>query len=229
MTLCNMTITKNILHPPFFRFHNTNSTYSVHLICTSTCVSCKQLPVLFLSRVCWQYFSILRTFPGVVWQVHHTAICIKAGSQSKAYHNKDEMAEKTAILLWLIVYVISTLVLVTVEAAYKFYSIISPRRNMEADDDVDTDYRKYYATWCHAMIPHPQNILTRWRRSWPETRIRGLHVHVLKGSLHLRPFHRAYFENMTSCRGFFLQSSWCDFWGNKRAVHIREEKPDKQK
>lgn len=53
---------------------------------------------------------------------------------------------------------------------------VSPRRNMEADDDVDTDYRKYYATWCHAMIPHPQNILTRWRRSWPETRIRGLHV-----------------------------------------------------
>lgn len=123
MTLCNMTITKNILHPPLFRFHNTNSTYSVHLICTSTCVSCKQLPVLFLSRVCWQYFSILRTFPGVVWQVHHTAICIKAGSQSKAFHNKDEMAEKTAILLWLIVYVISTLVLVTVEAAYKLYSI----------------------------------------------------------------------------------------------------------
>lgn len=125
MTLCNMTITKNILHPPLFRFHidNTNSTYSVHLICTSTCVSCKQLPVLFLSRVCWQYFSILRTFPGVVWQVHHTAICIKAGSQSKAFHNKDEMAEKTAILLWLIVYVMSTFVLVTVEAVYKLYSI----------------------------------------------------------------------------------------------------------
>lgn len=123
MTLCNMTITKNILHPPLFGFHNTNSTYSVHLICTSTCVSCKQLPVLFLSRVCWQYFSILRTFPGVVWQVHHTAICIKAGSQSKAFHNKDEMAEKTAILLWLIVYVMSTFVLVTVEAVYKLYSI----------------------------------------------------------------------------------------------------------
>lgn len=27
---------------------------------------------------------------------------------------------------------------------------VSPRRNMEADDDVDNDYRKYYATWCHA-------------------------------------------------------------------------------
>lgn len=118
-----MTISKNILHPPFFRFHNANSTYSVHLIFTSTCVSCKQLPVFILSRVCWQYFSILRTFPGVVWQVHQTAICIKAGSQSKAFHNKDEMAEKTAILFWLMVYVISTLVLVTVEAVYKIYSI----------------------------------------------------------------------------------------------------------
>lgn len=32
-------------------------------------------------------------------------------------------------------------------------------------------------------------------------------VHVLKGSLHLRPFHRAYFENMTSCRGFFYNQA----------------------
>lgn len=55
--------------------------------------------------------------------MHQTAICIKAGSQSKAFHNKDEMAEKTAILFWLMVYVISTLVLVTVEAVYKIYSI----------------------------------------------------------------------------------------------------------
>lgn len=81
---------------------------------------------------------------------------------------------------------------------------VSPRRNMEADDDVDNDYRKYYATWCHAChdttpSKHTHKIETLLTR----TRIRGLHVHVLKGSLHLRPFHRAYFENMTSCRVFF--------------------------
>lgn len=33
---------------------------------------------------------------------------------------------------------------------------VSPRRDMEADDDVDTDCRKYYATWCQAMKPHPK-------------------------------------------------------------------------
>lgn len=227
-----MTITKNILHPPLFRFHNTNSTYSVHLICTSTCVSCKQLPVLFLSRVCWQYFSILRTFPGVVWQVHHTAICIKAGSQSKAFHNKDEMAEKTAILLWLIVYVISTFVLVTVEAVYKLYSIISPRRNMEADDDVDNDYRKYYATWCHAChdttpSKHTHKMETLLTRDPDKGSTCTMYMcskgHFISDRfiVHIsRTWHRV---------GVFLQSSWCDFWGNKRAVHIREEKPDKQK
>lgn len=70
----------------------------------------------------------------------------KSGITKQGVPQQDEMAEKTAILLWLIVYVMSTFVLVTVEAVYKLYSIISPRRNMEADDDVDNDYRKYYAT-----------------------------------------------------------------------------------
>lgn len=107
---------------------------------------------------------------------------------------------------------------------------VSPRRNMEADDDVDTDYRKYYATWCHAMIPHPQNILTRWRRSWPETRIRGLHVQCTCAQrVTSSPTVSSCIFREHDIVWGFLQSSWCDFWGNKRAVHIREEKPDKQK
>lgn len=47
----------------------------------------------------------------------------KSGITKQGVPQQDEMAEKTAILLWLIVYVISTFVLVTVEAAYKLYSI----------------------------------------------------------------------------------------------------------
>lgn len=45
---------------------------------------------------------------------------------------------------------------------------VSPRRNMEADDDVDNDYRKYYATWCHACHDTTPSKHTRSRRSWPE-------------------------------------------------------------
>lgn len=85
---------------------------------------------------------------------------------------------------------------------------VSPRRNMEADDDVDNDYRKYYATWCHACHDTtPSKHTHKMETLLTRTRIRGLHVHVLKGSLHLRPFHRAYFENMTSCRVFFYNQA----------------------
>lgn len=84
---------------------------------------------------------------------------------------------------------------------------VSPRRNMEADDDVDNDYRKYYATWCHACHDTtPSKHTHKMETLLTRTRIRGLHVHVLKGSLHLRPFHRAYFENMTSCGVFYNQA-----------------------
>lgn len=83
---------------------------------------------------------------------------------------------------------------------------------------------------CYLMPCHettPQNIHTRWRPSWPETRLRAYMFMCPRGHFIVDRFLVHISE--TICSVFFLQSSWCDFWVTKRTVHIREEIPDRQK
>lgn len=106
---------------------------------------------------------------------------------------------------------------------------VSPRRNMEADDDVDNDYRKYYATWCHACHDTTPSKHIQDRDAPDPNPDKGSTCTCAQRVTSSPTVSSCIFREHDIVSGFFLQSSWCDFWGNKRAVHIREEKPDKQK